>query len=249
MIVNWITPGTSDETHVIKLLDRKNVRKCEDNCNTGMSIIVYEKPPPIVPKRRSKKVVALKSPYTDTQGIKPKNLPKFKSLPKLLQTELKKFEAWLQEEDSEDQNKNEVHLPLCTASRDWFKTFYTPDKWLNDEHIDSDLYWIRKANFESPTAKMEMCTTTDVLFQVYIPLNYESTHWILAEINMIARKIMLYDSDTNLIYDRKFNKFIKTISTMLPLLLQKVEFFDRRQDIDHGGDMTPWCVERCQLVS
>ncbi|KAK2649833.1 hypothetical protein Ddye_017322 [Dipteronia dyeriana] len=138
---------------------------------------------------------------------------------------------------------------------------------------------------------MEMCTTTNVLFQqhldarfqrftkqeglwfendklfeyatgaaprlanpwigvdkVYIPLNYESSHWILAEINMIARKIMVYDFDTNLIGNRKFNKFMKPLSTMLPLLLQKIEFFDRRLDIDHGGDMTPWCVERCQLV-
>ncbi|KAK2652257.1 hypothetical protein Ddye_012113 [Dipteronia dyeriana] len=160
-----------------------------------------------------------------------------------------------------------------------------------EKHVDFALYWIRKVKFESPTAKMEMCTTMDILFQqhldarfqrftkqeglwfendklfeyatgaaprlvnpwigvdkVYTPLNYESGHWILAEINMIAQKIMVYDYDTNLIGNRKFNKFMKPLSNMLPLLLQKVKYFDRRPGIEHGGDMTHWCVERCQLV-
>ncbi|KAK2644985.1 hypothetical protein Ddye_020180, partial [Dipteronia dyeriana] len=59
------------------------------------SVIFYEKPPPIVPKRRPKKTDALKSPYTYTQVFKPKKLPKFKPFPKLPQTELKKFDKML----------------------------------------------------------------------------------------------------------------------------------------------------------
>ncbi|KAK2654808.1 hypothetical protein Ddye_014664 [Dipteronia dyeriana] len=87
-----------DEKEELELVGSNGEEKgvqVEDNCNTWMSIIMYEKPPPIIPKRHSKKAAALKSPYTDTQGIKPKKLPKFKPLPKLLQAELKKVEAWL----------------------------------------------------------------------------------------------------------------------------------------------------------
>ncbi|KAK3213280.1 hypothetical protein Dsin_017986 [Dipteronia sinensis] len=197
--------------------------------NTDMSIIVYEKPPPNVPKRRPKKVTALKSPYTDTHVIKPKKLTKFKPFPNL-------------------PYKNVVHLPLCPANRAWFKTLYTPDKWLTDEHIDYALYWIRKVKFESPTAQMENCTTTDVLFQVYLPLNYKSKHWVLAEIDFIARKITVYDSETYCIGGRKFERFMELLSTLLPLLLQKISFFSKRPEIEHGEDMTPWSVECRELV-
>ncbi|KAK3230230.1 hypothetical protein Dsin_002111 [Dipteronia sinensis] len=216
--------------------------------NTDRSIIVYEKPPPNVPKRRPKKAAALKSPYTDTQVIKPKKLTKFKPFPNLPQSVLKKFESWLEEDDFEDESKNIVHLPLCPANRAWFKTLYTPDKWLTDEHIDSALYWIRKVKFESSTAQMENCTTTDVLFQVYLPLNYESKHWVLAEIDFIARKITVYDSETYCIGPRKFERFMEPLSTLLPLLLQKIGFFSKRPEIEHGEDMTPWSVERRELV-
>ncbi|KAK1560978.1 hypothetical protein Q3G72_033069 [Acer saccharum] len=198
-------------------------RLVEDKCNTTLeitspntsqerSIIVYEHHPPIPPKRRSRKVAGLKSPYADTE------------------------------------------LPLRRATRAWFKTLYTPDKWLNDEHIDSALYWIREVKSNSPTTKMEICTTTDILFQqnldarfgrytnkedlwqprdrlfdyangvspkfatpwvetdkVYIPLDYESNHWILAEVDFIAKNHC-------------------------------------SPEIHHREDMTPWLVERCANV-
>ncbi|KAK3195472.1 hypothetical protein Dsin_026782 [Dipteronia sinensis] len=181
--------------------------------NTDRSIIVYEKPPPNVPKRRPKKAAALKSLYTDTQ------------------------------------------------------------------HIDSALYWIRKVKFESPTAQMENCTTTDVLFQQHLDARFQrfikeegfffendklleycigaspclGNPWIgvdkvLAEIDFIARKITVYDSETYFIGGRKFERFMEPLSTLLPLLLQKIGFFSKRPMIEHGEDMTPWSVERCELV-
>ncbi|KAK0599400.1 hypothetical protein LWI29_004931 [Acer saccharum] len=261
--------------------------------NSERSIIVYEKHPPSNPKRRPRKAAVLKSPYADTEALKPKKLMKFKPFPRLPQSELNKFMSWLQEADSkDDDSKNVVQLPLCRATRAWFKTLYTPDKWLNDEHIDSALYWIRKVKFESPTNKMEICTTTDVLFQqhldarferyikkedlwfekdrlfdyangaspriadpwigvdkVYIPLNYESNHWILAEVNLIARKIIVFDSEVNFIGSgRKFNKFMEPLSTLLPLLLHKIDFFSKRPEIQHREDMMHWIVERCVNV-
>ncbi|KAK0597658.1 hypothetical protein LWI29_027297 [Acer saccharum] len=218
--------------------------------NSERSIIVYEKHPPSNPKRRPRKAAMLKSPYADTEALKPKKLMKFKPFPKLPQFELNKFMSWLQETDSkDDDSKNVVQLPLCRATRAWFKTLYTPDKWLNDEHIDSALYWIRKVKFESPTNKMEVCTTTDVLFQVYIPLNYESNHWILAEVDLIARKIIVFDSEVNFIGSgKKFNKFMEPLSTLLPLLLHKIDFFSKRPEIQHREDMTHWIVERCANV-
>ncbi|KAK3194117.1 hypothetical protein Dsin_025427 [Dipteronia sinensis] len=188
-------------------------------------------------------------------------------------------------------SKNVVHLPLCPANRAWFKTIYTPDKWLTDEHIDSALYWIRKVKFESPTTQMENCTTTDVLFQqhldarfqwfikaeglffendklleycvgasprlanpwigvdkVYLPLNYESKHWVLAEIDFITRKITVYDHETYCIGPRKFERFMEPLSTLLLMLLQKIGFFSKRPEIEHGEDMTPWSVEGRELV-
>ncbi|KAK3220146.1 hypothetical protein Dsin_014116 [Dipteronia sinensis] len=175
------------------MVDMQNKEVSPSN-NTDRSIIVYEKPPPNVPKRRPKKAAALKSPYTDTQVIKPKKLTKFKPFPNLPQSVLKKFESCLEEDDFEDERKNVVHLPLCLTNRAWFKTLYTSDKWLTEE--------------------------------VYLPLNYESKHWVLAKIDFIARKITVYDSETYCIGPRKFE----------------------RPEIEHGEDMTPWSVERRELV-
>ncbi|KAK2661768.1 hypothetical protein Ddye_000342 [Dipteronia dyeriana] len=227
---------TDDESNI-------HVEKVENNCNTWMSIIVYEKPPPIVPKNRSKKAAALKSPYTDTQIFKPKKLPKFKPLPKLPQTELKKFKAWLQKEDYEDQKyvfvfncyNYELHsysLSTSTLGRKVSTITKQEGLWFENDKLFEYAIGVtpRLAN---PWIRVD---------KVYLPLNYESTHWILAEIDLIAWKIMVYDSETNLICDRKFNKFnkfMKPLSTMLHLLLQKVKFFYKRPDIVHGGDMTP----------
>ncbi|KAK3221224.1 hypothetical protein Dsin_008249 [Dipteronia sinensis] len=159
-------------------------------------------------------------------------------------------------------------------------------------HIDSALYWIRKVKFESPTAQMENCTTTDVLFQqhldarfqrfikveelffendklleycvgapprlanpwigvdkVYLPLNYESKHWVLVEIDFTARKITVYDSETYCIGPRKFERFMEPLSNLLPLLLQKIGFFSKRSEIEHGEDMTPWSVKRRDFIA
>ncbi|KAK1579035.1 hypothetical protein Q3G72_035085 [Acer saccharum] len=157
--------------------------------------------------------------------------------------------SWLEEDDSVDFSKNVVQLPLCRATRAWFKTLYTPDKWLNDEHIDSALYWIHEVKSKSPTTKMEICTTTDVFFQVYIPLNYESNHWILTEVDFIARKIIVYDYEKNFIGSgKKFIKFMEPLSTLLPLLLHAIDFFSKRPEIHHMEDMTPWLVEHCENV-
>ncbi|KAK3188653.1 hypothetical protein Dsin_028214 [Dipteronia sinensis] len=147
--------------------------------NTDKSIIVYEKPPPNVPKRRPKKAAALKSPYTDTQVIKPKKLTQFKPFPNLPPSLLKKFESWLEEDDSEDESKNVVHLPLCPANRAWFKTLYTPDKWLTDEHIDSALYWIRKVKFESPLLKWRIAQRR---------MYYSSNTWTQGFIGLLKQK-------------------------------------------------------------
>ncbi|TXG55764.1 hypothetical protein EZV62_017077 [Acer yangbiense] len=293
------------QLHVDDLSDDEGnipTERVEDKCNTTLeitspntsqerSIIVYEHPS-IPPKRRSRKAAVLKSPYAETEVKKPKKLLKFKPFPKLPQSELTKFMSWLEEDDSVDFSKNVVQLPLCRATRAWFKTLYTPDKWLNDEHIDSALYWIREVKSNSPTTKMEICTTTDVLFQqnldarfgryknkedlwqprdrlfdyanglspqfatpwvetdkVYISLNYESNHWILAEVDFIARKIIVYDSEKNFIRSgKKLNKFMEPLSTLLPLLLHAIEFFSKRPEIHHREDMTPWSVERCENV-
>ncbi|KAK3188652.1 hypothetical protein Dsin_028213 [Dipteronia sinensis] len=83
---------------------------------------------------------------------------------------------------------------------------------------------------------------------MYLPLNYESKHWVLAEIDFIARKITVYDSETYCIGPRKFERFMELLSTLLPLLLQKIGFFSKRPEIEHGEDMTPWSVERRELV-
>ncbi|KAI9186090.1 hypothetical protein LWI28_013661 [Acer negundo] len=88
---------------------------------------------------------------------------------------------------------------------------------------------------------------TDI--EVYIPLNYESKHWILAEIDFIARKIIVYNSEINLIGSgKKFLKFMKPLSTLLPLLLHKIEFFSKRPELQHKEDMSDWLVERCADV-
>jgi len=84
---------------------------------------------------------------------------------------------------------------------------------------------------------------------VYVPLNYESGHWILAEVDLIARKIIVYDSDISFIgAGRKFIKLMQPLSTLLPLLLHKVDFFSNRPEILHREDMTPWVYERCVNV-
>ena len=70
--------------------------------NSERSIIVYEQPPPSIPKRRSRKAAVLKSPYTDTKALQPKKLITFKPFPKLPQSEFNKFKSWLKEDDSED---------------------------------------------------------------------------------------------------------------------------------------------------
>ncbi|KAI9178289.1 hypothetical protein LWI28_024783 [Acer negundo] len=232
--------------------DMKKKAACEGVCSSvgeERSIIVYEQHQPLPLKRRSRKAAVLKTPYTDIEVKKPKKLLKFKPFPKLPQSELNKFMAWVEEDDYVDVSKNVVQLPLCQATRAWFKTLLTPDNWLNDQHIDSALYWIRQVKSNSPTTKMEICTTTDVFFQVYIPLNYESKHWILAEIDFIARKIIVYDSEINLIGSgKKFLKFMKPLSTLLPLLLHKIEFFSKRTELQHKEDMSDWLVERCADV-
>ncbi|KAK1589069.1 hypothetical protein Q3G72_030192 [Acer saccharum] len=73
--------------------------------NSERSIIVYEKHPPNNPKRRPRKAAVLKSPYADTEALKPKKLMKFKPFPKLPQSELNKFMSWLQEADSKDDDR------------------------------------------------------------------------------------------------------------------------------------------------
>ncbi|KAI9185171.1 hypothetical protein LWI28_004985 [Acer negundo] len=200
--------------------DMKKKAACEGVCSSvgeERSIIVYEQHQPLPLKRRSRKAAVLKTPYTDIEVKKPKKLLKFKPFPKLPQSELNKFMAWVEEDDYVDVSKNVVQLPLCQATRAWFKTLLTPDNWLND--------------------------------QVYIPLNYESKHWILAEIDFIARKIIVYDSEINLIGSgKKFLKFMKPLSTLLPLLLHKIEFFSKRPELQHKEDMSDWLVERCADV-
>ncbi|KAK0574579.1 hypothetical protein LWI29_025748 [Acer saccharum] len=245
--------------------------RVEDKCNTTLeitspntsqerSIIVYEQHPPIPPKRRSRKAAVLKSPYAETEVKKPKKLIKFKPFPKLPQSELTKFMSWLEEDDSVDFSKNVVQLPLCRATRAWFKTLYTPDKWLNDEqNLDArfgryknkeDLWQPRDRLFDYANGLSPQFATPWVeTDKVYIPLNYESKHWILAEVDFIARKIIVYDSEQNFIGSgKKFNKFMEPLSTLLPLLLHAIEFFSKRPEIHHREDMTPWLVERCENV-
>ncbi|KAK1559613.1 hypothetical protein Q3G72_016455 [Acer saccharum] len=90
------------------------------------------------------------------------------------------------------------------------------------------------------------CTGVD---KVYIPLNYESNHWILAEIDFIARKTIMYDSEINFIESgKKFIKFMQLLYTLLPLLLHKIEFFSKRPEIHQNEDMMPWLVECCVNV-
>ena len=87
------------------MVDMKKKAACERVCtsvNSERSIVVYEQHPVIPPKRCSRKVVVLKSPYTDTEVKKPKKLIKFKPFPKLPQYELNKFMSWLEDDDSTD---------------------------------------------------------------------------------------------------------------------------------------------------
>ena len=79
------------------------------------------------------------------------------------------------------------------------------------------------------------------MLQVYVPLKYESKHWILAEIDIIARKIIVYDSEENFI-GQKFKKFMEPLSTLLPLLLHQIDFFSKRPELDHRED-----TMSCQL--
>ncbi|KAK0588696.1 hypothetical protein LWI29_004306 [Acer saccharum] len=85
--------------------------------------------------------------------------------------------------------------------------------------------------------------------EVYIPLNYESNHWILAEIDFIARKTIMYDSEINFIESgKKFINFMQPLYTLLPLLLHKIEFFSKRPEIHQNEDMMPGLVECCVNV-
>ena len=80
-------------------------------------------------------------------------------------------------------------------------------------------------------------------------MNYESNHWILAEVDFVEKKIIVYDSKKSFIRSgKKFIKFMELLSTLLPLLLHAIDFFSKRPEIHHREDMTPWVVERCENV-
>ncbi|TXG57812.1 hypothetical protein EZV62_015641 [Acer yangbiense] len=87
-----------------------------------------------------------------------------------------------------------------------------------------------------------------LLDRKYVSLK-NSNHWILAEVDFIARKIIMYDSEKNFIGSRKkFIKFMEPLSTLFPLLLHAIDFFSKRPEIHHREDMTPRLVKRCENV-
>ncbi|KAI9156151.1 hypothetical protein LWI28_001324 [Acer negundo] len=112
---------------------------------------------PLPLKRRSRKTAVLKTPYTDIEVKKPKKLLKFKPFPKLPQSELNKFMAWVEEDDIVDVSKNVVQLPLCQATRAWFKTLSTSDNWLNDQHKEDMSDWLVERCANVPQQEKSDC--------------------------------------------------------------------------------------------
>ncbi|KAK1557357.1 hypothetical protein Q3G72_023144 [Acer saccharum] len=116
--------------------------------------------------------------------------------------------------------------------------------WL-EEDDSTDFRLFDYANGVSP----KFATPWVEIDKVYIPLNYESNHWILAEVDFVEKKIIVYDSKKSFIRSgKKFIKFMELLSTLLPLLLHAIDFFSKRLEIHHREDMTPWVVERCENV-
>ncbi|KAK3183237.1 hypothetical protein Dsin_030523 [Dipteronia sinensis] len=151
-------------------------------------------------------------------------------------------------------NKFDILLPQIV---NWI-TSRTPDSTNGERLTPTKDQYISKEKMDDAMkvdgAKMDEKGCLDLTEElvhvvIYLPLNYESNHRILAEIDFIAQKITVYDFDKYYIRDRKkFINFMQQLSTLPLLVLHKIDFFSRRPDIDRGEDMTHWLVECCVLV-
>ena len=77
---------------------------------------------------------------------------------------------------------------------------------------------------------------------IYVPINIKNSHWVLGVVQLLSRKIYIYDSFTEIIGPAKLKSIVTPLARVMPQILKVVHYYEEGYPID----LQEWEVQRVE---